>query len=90
MTRPRSTSKATRRQFLKRSGSLVAATALVDGLARRAHAGEDHTIRLASSGAVGEAAAQSVMHFPFLTGGRSSCTRWPISRNKKSPNRTRL
>jgi len=61
MTRS-STSKATRRQFLQRSGSLAAGSVLVDGLARRVHAAEDHTIRLAligcggrGNGAVGDA-----------------------------------
>jgi predicted dehydrogenase len=55
-------SDATRRQFLKHSGSLAAGATVLGSLAPRVHAGEDNTIRLAligcggrGSGAVGDA-----------------------------------
>lgn len=46
-------SSATRREFLQRSSSLVAGSAVLGGLARSVHAGEDNTIRLALIGCGG-------------------------------------
>ena len=53
MSRSHSTSNTSRRQFLARAGSLAAGTALVSGIARSVHAGEDNTIRLALIGCGG-------------------------------------
>ena len=53
MSRSSRTSNTTRRQFLERSSSLIAGTALLGGIARSVHAGEDNTIRLALIGCGG-------------------------------------
>jgi len=53
MSRSSNTSKPTRRQFIQRSSAMAAGTALVSGLARSVHAGEDNTIRLALIGCGG-------------------------------------
>ncbi|HIQ22777.1 MAG TPA: Gfo/Idh/MocA family oxidoreductase [Planctomycetes bacterium] len=45
--------QASRRQFLQRSGGLVAGAALTSGLAARSYAGEDNTIRVALVGCGG-------------------------------------
>jgi predicted dehydrogenase len=50
MTRSSDTSNTTRRQFLGQGSSLVAASAMVGGLARSVHAAGDNTIRLALLG----------------------------------------
>lgn len=62
MNQTSNTSKSSRRRFLQQGGAAAAGTALVSGLARSVHAGEDNTIRLAlvgcgarGSGAVGDA-----------------------------------
>jgi predicted dehydrogenase len=62
MTQSHNRSKATRRQFLQRSGALAAGAAVLGNPAGLVHAGEDNTIRLAligcggrGSGAVGDA-----------------------------------
>jgi predicted dehydrogenase len=62
MTQSNDASKATRRQFLQRSGALAAGTALLGGSVPAVHAAEDNTIRLAligcggrGTGAVGNA-----------------------------------
>lgn len=62
MNRSHKATRLARRQFLRQSSMIAAATPLVSGLARSVHAGEDNTIRLAligcggrGSGAVGDA-----------------------------------
>lgn len=53
MTQPGAPLNATRRQFLRQTGTLAAGTALLGGLAPPVHAGEDNTIRLALIGCGG-------------------------------------
>ena len=53
MTKPNDTSNTTRRQFLAKSGTLAAGTALLGGITQKVHAAEDNTIRLALIGCGG-------------------------------------
>jgi len=66
MSDPRSACNPTRRQFLTRSGSLIAASSLVTGLARSVHAAEDNTIRLAliGCGSRGAGAVRDALSVP--------------------------
>ena len=62
-TNHRGKSTATRRAFLKTSGTAVAAASLAGSLARRVHAAEDNTINVALIGCGGRgtgAAAQAL------------------------------
>ena len=53
MTQSNNASKSTRRQFLRQSGSVAAASVALSGIARTVHAAEDNTIRLALMGCGG-------------------------------------
>ncbi len=66
MGHARRSAQATRRQFLQQSGSLVAGAALVSGIARSVHAGEDNTIRLAllGCGSRGSGAVRDALSVP--------------------------